>query len=347
MRDDSDIEASAYLPRALAALRDGRLDRAETISARALARWPNDPAAHQLSATVALTRGRFDEALAFAQACLALRPGHAPAMILAGQAARARGDLAGAKHWFAQAARIAPSDVEAHLHLALSEIAAGAPGLAAEMERLAARFPAHAELWRKIGAALAGRKQLALAQAAFERAARASQAPVHQLNLGRLLLSRGRAAEALAPLRRAFELEPHKTEALLPLAEALRRSGAPRAAQEPLRRLIAAEPEQARHYFALGLTCDDLRDWPGAIAAYARCVAIDAGMAEAHVNLGLALQQAGQTEAARASYRAAMRLRPETFAHIAQALPSGRTGELWLNMGKLRDALLREPGSIG
>jgi hypothetical protein len=34
-----------------------------------------------------------------------------------------------------------------------------------------------------------------------------------------------------------------------------------------------------------------------------------------------------------------MRLRPETFSRIAQALPSTNKGQLWLDLRKLRRAL--------
>ena len=57
------------------------------------------------------------------------------------------------------------------------------------------------------------------------------------------------------------------------------------------------------------------------------------------MNLGVALQQVGELEAATDCYRAAIRTRPDTFGRIAQALPSTSKGQLWLDLGKLRRSL--------
>ena len=46
------------------------------------------------------------------------------------------------------------------------------------------------------------------------------------------------------------------------------------------------------------------------------------------MNLGVALQQVGELQAATDCYRAAMRARPDTFGRIAQALPSTSKGQL-------------------
>jgi tetratricopeptide (TPR) repeat protein len=92
-------------------------------------------------------------------------------------------------------------------------------------------------------------------------------------------------------------------------------------------------------FYSLGLVCDDLRDWAGAIAAYGRCVELQPDMPEAHVNLGLALQQIGEWDGAVQAYRRAIVLRPDTFGRIAQALPSTAKGQLWLDIRKLRRSL--------
>jgi tetratricopeptide (TPR) repeat protein len=126
---------------------------------------------------------------------------------------------------------------------------------------------------------------------------------------------------------------------LLPLSQALRSIGAPRESLQHLRRLAALQPDRTAVLYALGLVCDDLRDWPGAIAAYGRCVELSPDMPEAHVNLGLALQKNGELDRAVDCYRRAMRLRPDTFGRIAQALPSTQKGMLWLDTRKLRRSL--------
>ena len=64
------------------------------------------------------------------------------------------------------------------------------------------------------------------------------------------------------------------------------------------------------------------------------------------INLGIALQETGDLDAATDAYATALRLRPDSFGRIAQALTSGRTGILWLDLQALRRHLL-ERGSAG
>jgi tetratricopeptide (TPR) repeat protein len=327
------------LSEALAALRAGRLADAEALSRKLLEASPRDPAAHQLAGTVALQCARFEEAENWARASLTLRPGHAPAMMLAGRAARGRGDLAGAKDWFRRSSEIPGSGPEPRFQLGLAQIESADPEFAVTEEALIRHFPRAADGWREIGGALMRANRFERAEAAFARAVEASDDPSHGVNLGRAMLSRGRAMEAATVLRRAHQKAPDRLEPLLPLAQALRQTGAPREARQLLLRLIAARPDEAQTFYALGLACDDLRDWPSAISAYRRCVELQPDMPEAHVNLGLALQQIGELAVAVGCYREAVRLRPDTFGRIAQALPSAAKGVLWLDTSKLRRSL--------
>ena len=48
----------------------------------------------------------------------------------------------------------------------------------------------------------------------------------------------------------------------------------------------------------------------------------------------------GELERAISCYRHAMRLRPDTFGRIVQALPSTQRGMLWLDTRKLRGSLV-------
>src|SRR6202046_2515779 len=97
---------------ALAELRAGRTESAATACDRILEATPQDPAAHQLAATIALRRGRLDEAARWANSSLSLRPDHSPTLIVAARVARAAGDLAQARIWLERAARFAPDRPE-------------------------------------------------------------------------------------------------------------------------------------------------------------------------------------------------------------------------------------------
>ncbi len=76
-------------------------------------RAPQDPAAHQLAATIALRRGRLDDAARWANSSLSLRPDHVPTLVVAARVARAAGNLAQARTWSETAARLAPDRPEA------------------------------------------------------------------------------------------------------------------------------------------------------------------------------------------------------------------------------------------
>jgi len=337
--EDAKDGAVETLTQALAALRAGRLEDAERLSVKLLEAAPHDPAAHLLAANVALQRARYGDADRWARSCLALRADHAPAMLIAGSAARATGDFAKAIDWFGRAARLSPDRPEPFFQLCVTQLAGGDPAAQSTLEVLLQRFPADAEGWREIGLVLSNAKQMEAAATAFERAAAASNDASHGFNLGAALLALGRAEEAVAAFRKALARAPDLVEILLPLAQALRRTGAAREAQGHLLRYIEARPRAAQGFYALGLICDDLHDNAGAIAAYRRCLELQPDLPEAHVNLGLALQQVSEMEAAVQSYRRAIHLRPDTFGRIAQALPSTSKGVLWLNLGRLRRSL--------
>jgi tetratricopeptide (TPR) repeat protein len=327
------------LTHALAALRAGRLESAERLSVKLLEAAPRDPAAHLLAANVALQRARYGDADRWARSCLALRADHPPAMLIAGRAARATGDFATAIDWFGRAGKFSPDRSEPFFQLCVAQLEGEDPAAQSTLELLLQRFPGDAEGWRQIGLALSKANQMEAAATAFARAAKASDDASHSFNLGAAMLALHRPEEAAIAFRKALARAPDLVEALLPLAQALRQSGAPREAHMHLLRCAEARPGNAQVFYTLGLICDDLRDTAGAIAAYRRCLELQPDLPEAHVNLGLALQQTGEMESAVQSYRKAIHLRADTFGRIAQALPSTRKGVLWLNLGKLRRSL--------
>src|SRR6202044_2782125 len=118
-----------------------------------------------------------------------------------------------------------------------------------------------------------------------------------------------------------------------------RQTGEPQLARAELEQAVKLRPSDGRAWFAFGLVCEDLRDTSGAIEAYRRSIEAQPDVPEAHVNLGLNLQNAGDLDPEMDSYRHAMRLRPDTFGRIAPALTSAKKGRLWLNLAQLRRML--------
>jgi tetratricopeptide (TPR) repeat protein len=331
--------SATALQSALAQLNNGEVEAAGRLSAHLIATAPNDPAHHQLAAEVALRRAHYDDADRWARSCLALRPGHAPAMMIAGRAAQALGDFERAREWFALAGEAAPGSPEPWFCLCLAQLECGGPTAQATLERIWRQFPHNARGWNSIGAALRKADKWEAAALAFARAFKASGDATHAIDYGAALTKLGRVAEAVAVFRLAATGAPDGPAAILGLAQGLRLIGEHAEARATLERGAERVPDNASIPFALGLVCDDLDDGAAAIAAYRRCVSLRPDLPEAQVNLGLALQRAGEWEAAQQAYRLAIGARPDTFGRIAQALPSTSTGQLWLDLRKLRRSL--------
>jgi len=329
----------AALASALAALRAGRLDKAEELCDRLYASTPDDPAVHQLAATIALRRERVEEAARWARSSLALRPDHAPALIVAGRIARAANDLAQATAYFRRASQLSPDRPEPAFLTCIILLERGDAEARSMLEELLRRFPDDVDGWRALGGALHKAGQLEAAAVAFARAVRASRNPSDQMRLGSVLQTLGRRGEAIVAFRRALEASPNLFDARLALGLCLRQGGEPELARIELERAVHTGAGDSRAWFALGLVCEDLRDSAGAIRAYRTSAELQPDTPETHVNLGLNLQQSGDLEAAMDSYRRAMRLRADSFGRIAQGLAAARKGQLWLNLGRLRRSL--------
>ncbi len=162
---------------ALAELRAGRIDGAAAACDRILDASPQDPAAHQLAATIALRRGRLGDAARWAKSSLSLRPDHVPTLLVAARVARAGGNLAEARIWSETAARLATDRPEAAFLGCVTLIESGEEKARSVLEDLLTRFPNYADGWREIGEALrkAGKPQIAVL--AFARAAESVGGP--------------------------------------------------------------------------------------------------------------------------------------------------------------------------
>lgn len=117
--------------------------------------------------------------------------------------------------------------------------------------------------------------------------------------------------EARAAYERAVELEPAHADARVNLGRLLHEAGEPAAAEAQYRAALQ-HAEHALAAYNLALVLEDLGRASDAIRAYARALAADAQLAEAHYNLARLYEQRGDQPAAIRhfnGYRAIMRSR--------------------------------------
>lgn len=110
------------------------------------------------------------------------------------------------------------------------------------------------------------------------------------------------------------------------------------AARAKLEHAIALSSRNAIWYNELGLLCMAIGDYPAAGAAYRAALAIDPGLAEAHCNLGIVLEQAGGPEQGNGSTALAHFLRA---AELKPGLVSAQynCGLLLWKSGKAEESL--------
>jgi tetratricopeptide (TPR) repeat protein len=92
-------------------------------------------------------------------------------------------------------------------------------------------------------------------------------------------------------------------------------------------------------WFQLSLARHEAGDPAGEAQALREVLRLAPERVEAEVNLGLALQDGGEIDAAMRAYGRAYRAREDTFGRIAHALAAANVGRLWLNLDDLRAAL--------
>lgn len=287
---------------ALAALRHGDTAKATAESQQLLAALPEDAAVNQVVAVIALTVGDHASALRHARLSLRQRPHHLPTLLLAGRAARSAGDLAEADRHFTAALQAEPARAEAAFMTCVTRLERGDPTAREMLNRLMRDFPEEADGWFEIGLSLQRAEKLDAALAAFARAHRRAES---HLRRGVILQQRGDAHAAVT----AYEAA------------------------------IAIDPSLAEAWFRRGLLYQDRGEPDRAMDAYRQALTHRPNLAEAAVNLGFLQQDAGDLAAAFTSYRQALHARPDSFGRIAQGISASPHGQMWLDLGKLRQRL--------
>ena len=168
----------------------------------------------------------------------------------------------------------------------------------------AADAPDDPEAWYNLAAAFQAAGQPAEARHALERALHLDPARPEAHNaLALALLAEGKADEALRELQTAVSLDARDATSLNNLGNVLRSLGRLEEAADAYRRSAAAAPRYAEPLNGLG-TLEVERDRPAAaLSFFDRALALAPSYHEVRLNRGIALEMAGDREAAAAAYR--------------------------------------------
>jgi len=144
----------------------------------------------------------------------------------------------------------------------------------------------------------------ALPRLAAEIAAQPPSRPEFYVELGEAWLNAGQPRNAVAAFDQALKRAPNSSVALVDLAEALTQPAQNVRAVEALKRGIAAGLSDPLLWYQLGLAAHDA-------TAFAKAVALDPGMAEAHNALGELLASSENLARAESEFREALRIEPD------------------------------------
>ncbi len=271
----------------------GRLDRAEALYRKVLAKSPADPDAHNLLGLIALSRGRPARAIQLIERAIALAPNSAPALSNLGNAYRVAGRLSDAADRYRRAIRLDPNFAEAHSNLAQAMNDLGEPEQALASSQLAiALAPALPEPHSIMAAALGRLGRVPQARQAYQRALELRPDDIGTLTeFGNFLAENQWFDEAIACHRRALALRPNDLALLYALAGTLRRAGDIEGAVGAYRRIVDRDGGQAPAWNGLGGGLRALGRFEEARQCFQRAIAIDPGLADAYRGLSLIRRQ--------------------------------------------------------
>src|SRR5581483_5956389 len=259
-------------------------------------------ALEQLRQGLAFERdGRLGLARSHYQRAAKLDPNSADAWLALGRAALASGNAALAIKELRTSIKLRPAAADAHVALAAALRAAGryAEAVASAGDAAALR-PGDAEAAFQLGACLEQAGRIADAERAYRDALRRRSDHVDaMLALGGLLRGQGHAAEALPFFELARRVAPQRCDTHGECALGLAAAGRHLEAAECARAAVALAPRDARWWRTLGTALRTLHDIGGALNALRRALELDPNDAAAAFELALALDEAGDVEAAR------------------------------------------------
>jgi tetratricopeptide (TPR) repeat protein len=303
--------------RALALVRENRLEEARLLLAETVRGEPRRPEAHNLLGSVCDRMGRVDEAIAHYQRALALAPTSAAVLNNLGIAYLRKNDAARASDAFRRALRAEPENVSSHTNLGLALLAEHKAAEAAQhLERASRAAPEDVGIRFNLGRAYLEAGNPAGVLALFDAAQAGAAGRVAEIQL--LLGTAAAQLERLEPARRYLEnavrLAPESPEPFFRLGLVLQKGERWEEARAALESAVARNPAPSPEYdLALGEVYHRLgrdRDARPRLEAAARSATVT-GLPRYHETLASVLASLGDWGPALEALRAAAKLAPD------------------------------------
>jgi tetratricopeptide (TPR) repeat protein len=244
--------------------------------------------------------GRVREAENHYRRAMRLNPNHVESYNNLGNVLKEQGKLDDAQRQFRRAVTRRPGYAEAHYNLGNTLFELGRVDEAVRHYQQAVGLkPAFAQAHYHLGQALAAQGKLAEAAACYRQAVTLTPNwPEAQRRLGTLLRELNQLAEAELCFRRAHEADPQASDGLREWAEVLDLLGRKGDAVQVRRHLCQRAPQQANHWFELGLALQRALLPANARDAYLRAQEIDPNYPYLRNNLAATYLDSGQPQEA-------------------------------------------------
>jgi predicted O-linked N-acetylglucosamine transferase (SPINDLY family) len=204
----------------------------------------------------------------------------------------------------------------------------------AEYDAVLAVQPAHAPTLHLAAALAREGGDVDRADALLRRALRVAPGFVEaRAAAARLARDSGRIEEGLALIDAGIEAAPRSVVLWRVRGELELAHGDGAAAREAFGQALALAPTDAEAHYNLGVALQKLGEPAEAARAYQRALAFDPGFADAHFNLGVLFQETGHVDPACSAYRAVLERQPHhaaAYRNLGETLLGAGRIEPWL-----------------
>jgi putative PEP-CTERM system TPR-repeat lipoprotein len=288
LRSNTQTGDRASLELAKIALAQGQVAAAESTVDGVLAAKPDDVDAMLIRAAILVQQQRRQEALALAERAVSLRPSSIEAQFSLGRLLAANQRPEDAKRAFNAVLALNPGATSAQLELAKLHLASGATETSVSIaSEVAAREPHNSDASLVLARGLVARRDFVRAETVLRQlvASFPRSAAVHS-QLGIVAAMKGDRAAAAQEFELALEANPFELEAIGGLSLLDIAAGRRTQATERLDRLIEQAPNNAGLLTLAARTRLVLRDAPAAEDLLRRAIAADPAMLVAYTTLG-------------------------------------------------------------